>query len=229
MWWDYYSTEYATYNDLIIFKILHNGRDLFTIPVGPGSASDGLEAIRLYADFNNIPLGFTSVTLEGLNILKGYFGGNFIYESSRDLCDYLYSKEELVSLAGRKYAGQRNHINRFKKLYGECIYKPITNYDIDKILKCFDKYLYMSKDKIDLFEIENMKAKEVLEKYPELNLLGGFVEVNDEVVAFSIGEIVNDVLFVHVEKALIEYHGAYSVINQEFAKNNNTEEVLYIN
>ena len=40
--------------------------------------------------------------------------------------DYLYLAEDLVTLRGRRYNGQRNHINKFKKLYPDYRFEVIT-------------------------------------------------------------------------------------------------------
>ena len=50
-----------------------------------------------------------------------------------------------------------------------------------------------------------------------------------KIVAFSVGEIVGDTLFVHIEKALKEYEGSYQVMVREFAVHEATDEVTYIN
>lgn len=45
-----------------------------------------------------------------------------------------------------------------------------------------------------------------LRLYKELNLIGGLLRVGDEIVAFTIGEAVNDDTFVvHIEKSLCGY------------------------
>ena len=46
---------------------------------------------------------------------------------------------------------------------------------------------------------------------------GGLLRANGEVVAFALGEQINeDTLVVHIEKAFSEVPGAYAVINQQF-------------
>ena len=54
--------------------------------------------------------------------------------------------------------------------------------------------------------------------FRELELLGGGICVNNEIVAFTFGSPINHRTFgVHVEKADVNYEGAYAVINKEFA------------
>lgn len=53
----------------------------------------------------------------------------------------------------------------------------------------------------------------------ELELTGGVLYVNGEVVAFTIGEPVSeDTFVVHIEKAFADVPGAYPMINQQFVE-----------
>lgn len=62
-----------------------------------------------------------------------------------------------------------------------------------------------------------------------LCLPGGFIEVDGAIVAMAVGEIFNDTLCVHIEKADREYAGSYPMIVKEFASHNVTEDIRYIN
>ena len=54
----------------------------------------------------------------------------------------------------------------------------------------------------------------------EVEMRGGALRVNGEIVAFTVGEPVGmrqDTLVVHIEKAFSDIQGAYTMINQQFA------------
>ena len=52
-----------------------------------------------------------------------------------------------------------------------------------------------------------------------MELTGGILRVNGEVVAFTIGEpICEDTFVVHIEKAFSDIQGAYPMINQQFVE-----------
>jgi len=76
---------------------------------------------------------------------------------------------------------------------------------------------------------DNKKTIEVLENFGAYGLFGGLLRVNSSVVAFSIGEINNNVLFIHIEKADLQYRGAFQVVNNEFAKRFASNSIQYIN
>lgn len=56
-------------------------------------------------------------------------------------------------------------------------------------------------------------VNQVLNNYFKLNFTGGILKAEGCIIGFSIGEIINDTLFVHIEKALKQYSGAYETIN----------------
>ena len=64
-------------------------------------------------------------------------------------------------------------------------------------------------------------VKKALKYYHELQLSGGLIRANGQVVAFSLGDRLNDKTFlVHIEKAFANITGAYQIINREFVLNN---------
>ena len=58
-----------------------------------------------------------------------------------------------------------------------------------------------------------------LRLFRELELVGGVLRVDGEVVAFTIGEpISEDTFVVHIEKAYADLQGAYPMINHQFVE-----------
>ena len=45
--------------------------------------------------------------------------------------DYLYNSEDIKTLAGRRYSGQRNHINKFLKQNENWSFEAITNENLE--------------------------------------------------------------------------------------------------
>lgn len=145
----------------------------------------------------------------------------------RDNFDYIYSKEDLETLKGRKYTKKRNKVNQFYKNYLPQ-YREITLENIEKVISFQEKW-YQNKnaeENCDLFK-EGLGLKQFFEHYKELELLGGYIEVNGEIIGYSIGEKLNrDILMIHIEKADENYSGSYQVINQLFLQNQRLEYKL---
>lgn len=60
-------------------------------------------------------------------------------------------------------------------------------------------------------------------------MLGGMLLGEDEVIGMSMGEIIADTLYVHIEKASRRYPGSYQMLVNQFAKAFVTPQVAYVN
>jgi RimJ/RimL family protein N-acetyltransferase len=66
-------------------------------------------------------------------------------------------------------------------------------------------------------QVEQKKVFELVENMFALDQVGGLIEVDGKVIAFSIGEVIGNTLIVHIEKALKKYEGIYPTMAREFA------------
>ncbi len=229
MWRDFYNTCFTIFDDMILYKVKFLGRTSFTIPVGSGSLDKAMEALKEYCRKEDIPLWFCTVPEEGLSTLVDRYHGTIPGTPSRDWADYLYNAEDLAEMAGRKFSGQRNHINKFKKLFPNYRYEKITPDNLHRIVEfLMDYQIRFGKDK-DLAKEELDRSLELLPYLDKFKLPGGFIEVDGTIVAIAIGELVNDTMYCHIEKANREYPGSYQMIVKEFSKNTITPEIKYIN
>jgi len=227
IWRDYYETEYAIFNETIIFKEkFHDGITAFSVPLGK-DFDGSLVEIREYCRKTQIPLVFCRVTNEALEALKPFFV--FDAKNERDWSDYLYEASDLISLKGRKYNGQRNHINHFKRTYPDYSFKRITESNIGDTIEFYKRVSDRKLETSDIFVEGKRKVYEVLENFDAYGFIGGVLHVAGEIVAFSVGGIQKDTLYVHVEKADTDYRGSYQMIVNEFARHFAVEGVLYIN
>jgi len=230
MWRDYFSVEYAIQNETLIFKVkvkYHNGINAFTLPIGKDIYGTIME-IEKFCRYAEIPIAFCTVTEEELTLLTTIFNDTRIYKED-NWSDYLYRVNDIVNLVGRKYSGQRNHINAFKRAYENYSFEEITKRNVNEV-KDFYTYLNLTTNKkSDVFIEEQTKTFEVLDNYNLYGMIGGILRVNGAIAAFSIGEIYNNVLFIHIEKADLKYRGVSQVINNEFAKYYASSVVEYVN
>lgn len=230
MWRKFFYSEYDVYEDMLYFKVTYvNGAVAFTFPIGFGSTDDALGHLEEYARQNNIPLAFCTVSKGGIALLEKRYGDKVSFSENRDWFDYLYASKDMKTFAGRRFSGQRNHINKFKINNPNYQYIPIDGNNIGKVIDFFEAYSTSHVKENPIAKEETFRAKEVLTYYERFRLLGGYIEVDGQIVAFSIGEIVRDTLFVHIEKALKEFEGSYQVIVREFASHVATEKVEFIN
>jgi len=232
MWRDYFDAEFAEFDNTLTFKVnikYHAGLTAFTLPLGK-SINNSIKAIEDHCRTIGIPLVFCTVTKEELKQIKAMFRyRNVMMYQETNWSDYLYKSSDITSLAGRKYSGQRNHINFFKRTYENYSFEEITDINIKEVLEFYRDFSVKTKKESEYFVEEQIKTFEVLENYKTYGLLGGLVRVNGLVAAFSVGEICGDVLHIHIEKADISYRGLYQIINNEFARHYVNNDTAFIN
>lgn len=126
--------------------------------------------------------------------------------------DYIYSREELVRLAGRKFHRKKNLVNFFTWRYGHGE-EPLTDERIDDALTVLDSWRAAQGGPGD-YEA----AKEGLERCNELQLCGGIYYVEGKPAAYILGEELNPETFViHFEKGVPGIKGLLQFVNQNFS------------
>lgn len=142
-------------------------------------------------------------------------------EEDRAQWEYLYLREELASLSGNRFHKKRNHYNSYIKTYGEPDYRPISDYVVEEVLAVQDDWCQWHEcESSPSLRAENDAINRVLVHWDTFrHLVGGSLFVDDKMIAFSIGEKLDDEnLGVHYEKGLNGYKGVYQAINCEFAR-----------
>ncbi|MDR1003135.1 MAG: phosphatidylglycerol lysyltransferase domain-containing protein [Oscillospiraceae bacterium] len=224
-----YNTEIAGYKDMLFSR---GGKDqsYYIYPVGKYDVSEAISLISEDAASRGIDK-LTIIAEEWQKEeLEAAFPERFECVLSRDDCDYVYNSSDLIDLAGRKYHGKRNHISKFKRNYENYTYEDITESSIPECMEVLRKWC------------DGMEIDYTNEIYPEyeairrcfadmelLGIIGGLIRVSGSVVAFTLGERLNeDTFVVHFEKAIPDFGEAYTVINQSFAERR-LKEYKYIN
>ncbi len=213
MWRNYFENCFAVVDGTVILSSNFNGDVCFTFPIGRNT--DGaLDALEAQCKELGIPLVFCTVNKSELPVLEQRFG-KITADADRDWFDYLYEKDSMLTLAGRKYGTPRNHINKFKKLYADWTFEPVNSKNIPELIE-FTKNFTFGSEKDESAMLELQMCIEVLENYDAYGMLGGALRVGGKIIAYSLGETVGDTIFSHIEKADISYAGAYQMLTNQF-------------
>ena len=129
--------------------------------------------------------------------------------------------EKLATLSGKKLQSKRNLVNRFKAAYeGRWTYENMTK---DNIKDAFAFHVHwcnlngcaLERD----FQGETCAIVQALHNFDYLNLRGGLLRLDGEVIAFTFGcKATDDMYVVQIEKADSNIPGAYQMINQQFVQ-----------
>ena len=230
-WSFLYHTQYAVFEDFLLFRFFYNDELVYMMPIGEGFLKRPLEAIINDAKSLGKPFRIQGACQNLCEELENAMPNTFKYSANRKYSDYIYLRENLVTLKGKKLQSKRNFINRFLKNNSNYQYKKLTP---DLVQQCIDlEYLWYSKN-ITAEEIETLSAERTaltlaITNLEALEILGGVLFVNDKIAAFTYGCPINYETFdVCIEKADTNIEGAYTMINNEFAKHI-PEQYKYIN
>ena len=167
--------------------------------------------------------------------LEECFPGKVFVEHDRDEDDYIYLKEDLINLSGRKLHQKKNHLNFFLKNY-EFAYEEAKPEDAGEIMAYIEskneyKLGETPEEWKEILEMETEAIRELL-KFLGKGLLSGVIRIDGRIEAVTLGEFAKtnskETVFVHVEKADDRIRGLYQAINNEFCRRL-PEETIYVN
>lgn len=213
---------FAIVDNTLVFKRQPPEEMAFTFPAGKKEdVKSAIEKLEDYAAEAGHPFKMYFVVPEQFAELDSECPGVFQIEYIRDAADYVYDREKLATLSGKKYHGKKNHVNKFMKTYeGRWSYERMSE---DNVEDCFLMAIEWGHEN-DAYENREKNAElavtlNSLRLFKELDYVGGILRIDGDVVAFTIGEPVTaDTFVVHIEKAYAEIPGAYTVINQQFVQ-----------
>lgn len=220
IWAKIYNTTISRYKDMLIVRsIIENGAQ-YLFPAGNYSDEELREVISLM-DEDSADLGMTgylgSIDEASVGRMNRVFPGKYRFSQLRFTADYIYLASDLINLPGKNFQAKRNHLNRFKAMEG-WKYEAIDKSNLDECLAMTDEWCKVNYCIHNLsMQDEACATRKAIRNFEQLRLKGGLIRMNGKVIAYSIGEqLNNDTFIVHIEKAFSEYNGIYQAINHDF-------------
>ena len=227
LWADKYNSEICRFGDALCALSGVNEK-YYVYPAGKYNLQEIIEALKQDADERGIPFRFCAIEEWQKDELMAAYPGRFEAAESRSDFDYIYKKEDLAELSGKKYHSKRNHIAKFTRRYPDWKYEEIDSSNIAECISLEEQWCAESGEDADL-QIEKQIIIRALNDMAGYGLDGGLIRVDGKAVAFTIAEPLSSNIYdIHFEKALKEYAEAYTVINREYASRL-AEKYEYIN
>jgi len=229
VWRNVYSYHIARLDDYFLLRS-DPKNPTYLFPAGRGPLKPVIQALQADAQQLDAPLRFDTVLPAAKARLEALYPGKFTFERSRDNADYVYETQALATLSGKKLASKRNHIHRFLDHYPDWQYELLTQENLNEVRLMNTAWILQTGCAPDTgLSDEYCAVESAIRHYDELKLSGGLIRAEGKVIAFSIGDSLNDDTFlVHFEKAFPTIQGAYPMINQQFVQHN-CMEYQYIN
>ena len=229
-WQFLYHTEYAVVEGFLVLRFVADGHVTYMKPMGKGDLRPVLELLMADARSLGDTLRMACVCPCAQGLMEESMPGAFTYSVDRDRADYLYLREKLVTLSGKKLQPKRNHISKFKRTYPDYEYRPLTADLVDACVRLGEEWCKTNDSCMQrAMQAEQRMIDYALHHIDELHIVGGTLWVEGRMVAFTFGARINAEAFdVCVEKADTAYEGAYAMINNEFVSRL-PEDITYIN
>lgn len=224
MWRSYFHMEYALHPTGFYSRLYdENGQVFYNLPLAPRIG----DALTELAEWTGGRLRFCTIPESYLPLFQDRFPGCQI-EEQRDYFDYLYRADDLTTLAGKKYSPQRNRIHQFERSVDTWQFDPITPRNVSDV-EAFFLQSYTTADRSSSAREENLRVLEVLRNLELYQMHGGVLWADGHIVGFSLGEILHDTLYTHIEKADRTCKGAYQMLTHQFAMRYAGNGVQFIN
>ncbi len=223
MWRPHWHPAYAeSHGCLIVLNHSHHFGYMFDYPVplpGVGDVDAALDEIDNWCREMGVAPAFGVVPEEEREHMTERYPYTVV-DNDRLWQDYLYRAEDLMTFAGRRYSGQRNHINKFRKLYPTAVYRPITREDNEKVEAFWEEFHKVFNKEQALAKMEVCSARKLMRQVGKPWVKAGAIELEGKFIAISLGEICGNTLVCHIEKGLPQYEGVYPTMVQSFAAAN---------
>lgn len=232
LWCVHYHVDFAEYKNTLLFRD-GDAEAAFALPAGEDEDVKAvIQELMDWAKAENKEFSLYEITKENQEKLEEWFPGVFEVEYDRDYADYIYEAESLATLAGKKLHSKRNHVNKFHKNFeNRWSYEPLSKENQAACLKMADEWCKRNGCSDDPGKKSELcVAKNAIRLYEELDMTGGVLKIDGEIVAFTVGEAINeDTFVVHIEKAFSDVDGAYPMINQQFVSHELYGKFKYVN
>lgn len=151
---------------------------------------------------------------------------NICIKWDRKDSDYLFTKEKLSSLSGRKLSSRRNLISQFENAR-----QIETKFLSDSTTKDAINVLneWQSNNEVQKSETDYEACLEALTNFSKLDLCGRIVYADKQPVGFNVGELLTPTTaLLQISKSLHSEKGVTPYMHRDFAKNV-PETVVWIN
>jgi hypothetical protein len=146
------------------------------------------------------------------------FGAGFKVEEDPGNFDYVYSRQELAELRGKKFDGKRNRIRKFESTFPhQYQYHSLTREDVPGCTRLLEDWFEEKRNGDPYMRAERKAILRALASFEGLGLKGGVVKVGGRVEAFTMGErLTADMAVIPIEIANPGLVGLAQWINREF-------------
>lgn len=231
--WDFHFLEKE---DTLLIRNEKGNKRYYAVPLG----LEKKEQLQKIVDFlwekekksTEAELIFLFLTEKDKELFASLEGYVCDFSSNRNHSDYIYEREQLRHLEGKKLHAKRNHIRKFWSLHPEARYEVLEPKHYEACIELTKEWTLargMALESEVQTDFQMIASILSLAKKQDLGLKGGVLFDGEKLLAFGIYACdLNEYAVCHFEKARDDEKEAYPVINQ-LCVENLCDHVKYIN
>ena len=163
-------TEFAEKDGFLYLRSTFNGVTSYAVPWGRGDIKTALKEVQNDALERGADFSFYCISEEQLKPLYEFFGDKLIVKEQRDYFDYVYLRENLATLKGRKFHSKKNHVNSFCKKHNYH-YEELSESNLTECL-AFSHSWHMMGESTQRLEAERQVIDKAFRNFYKLGLKG---------------------------------------------------------
>lgn len=205
----------------------------YGFPIAAGSF-DGeriFSMLRRDAKSRGVPFGFCLCDERQRKCIDDFL--RVEWQSVGGDSDYIYKRESLAALTGRKLHAKKSNANRFWRTYAEASYRLLSRENLADALRVAEAWVAARPEEGKAAHMgELARIRQAAENWEALRFLGGLLYVGETPAAMTMASpISEDCLDLHYEKVVPDFapDGAYAALNQAFAASEATASYRYFN
>lgn len=232
--WDKYHDNFCEHEGFLYTlreKLCTDSIREYLFPHGPRDNKDALRrAIQNVIDDaheHGAKVKFHTVTRPAKDIIMEFFPGRFESEYNRDLLEYIYTYENLLTLSDPHHRTKRQGINAFFRLYGEktVIEKISTREHLELIRELQDKWMAekfshdLTPELKTLLINEHNGVQHALNDFFSLGLFGLVIFIEGVLKGYIYGyPLSHECVDAFSGKGFLDIKGISPVLKQEFVR-----------
>lgn len=231
MWNHEYHIQYEIHEHFLV--MLHNYKGIYfwAMPfTSPKYYQKAIDYMITYSQNHHFDFMIDCAIEDFVETIRPFYQDKLLFERTPYNDDYIYDRQMLQTLSGKKMQKRRNHYNAFVKEHPDYVYRDLdlTN-DFDIILECLSRW---ETEKDALSETMTSEIQGILYLLSSQHLLDfkvGGIFINQQIQAFIIASrLKHSTIQIHVEKANKDIRGLYPAILKEMLEHHFPNE-KYVN
>lgn len=196
-----YLSRYCLKNHMLFIRQPakdEQGFESCLMPIGGGDRVKAVEELMSDTHSRKKKLKLQTITESAKVFLEEYFPGRFQITEERGLAEYIYRRETLELLSGRKMKKKRYDYQKFYRSYNDrLVIEPLLYTGIQEVLTFQEKWLLLHRADPGFGNLieEDTAIRRVLSHYRELGFKGIILRIDSRLAGFAMGCPISDHTF----------------------------------